>query len=86
MAGRLFWAAAGAAAMYFADPQQGRARRSRAQERLGSAQRAYARRRGGGTGDAPSAGASLIDLTQVEAVSEQVRGGAAAPPSPATSA
>jgi hypothetical protein len=69
MRGKLMFALAGAAAMYFADPQQGSARRARVRDRLESARRTYDRRveqaRGGppsSTGTAQTG--ALVDLTE----------------------
>jgi hypothetical protein len=69
MMGKLFFAAAGAAAMYFADPQQGSARRARVRDRVESLRRTYDQRtqsaRGGSAAETESAtGATMIDLTQ----------------------
>lgn len=55
MRGKLLFAAAGAAAMYFFDPDQGRARRARLRIKLDAAKHRAEERR--------ERGASVVDLT-----------------------
>jgi hypothetical protein len=86
MKGKLLFALAGAAAMYFADPQQGSARRARVRDRLESARRTYDRRVEQARGGTPSPTdtaqtGAMVDLTQANDAASRA---AASPTSTAT--